>query len=911
MGVFLRSMVVFVGLCALPACADVSATLDGSVYCLANEAMRIEIDAAAGARVRSWRLLPSGREMIALWEGPGEIGGALDDRAVFTSLRYDGAIMHPGPDVAVLRFEANHPSGLSVVKIITLRKGESVLGVRYEWRNGTQAPQRLFIRNFLLPGTQPQTEGHLYWVHGAEPAVAASPTAGGYVKPSEPAYAALWDNTTGDGLVAYAPGVSQFYFWRESKVFPTFEWLYESVPAGKVLTAEVRITGVSEGTEPPDWDKLVAAGSQGVQAARLTDLPGWQDEATLFGVTDEERARGFWLSVGQRHGKSRLPQPLEIDLPLNAARYVAVSINALATKAVPMRVDVPEAWREEVTVSLETLGDDRKELLPLPEGPVRMEDGAACNVWLRVDSTGREAGEYDVPLRLTVGEAAVGLALRLRVWPVAESTKRPFHVRGYSGGFPVWTGGYEVTPEKLKVLDAILAAYSDMGGDVVEWEAVWARLLQHVRVEGTEQTITQFSQDRPEQIDLQHLPDLDFSYYDPWFDLAKRHGVGRVDGYMMHPTDPKLSWYLLTPAVGAAKAEPGTPEAEKVMVWLYSQMKRYLESKGLEGFQCKISDEISPEHIPAHIETAKLVQRAGWRPFTTITGMIARTARYINELNPYCDQWQLAFGLKDDFLALCREKMKLVEESYELKGPWGHYTNGGAVETWGMKVFGEGGPVALSPDQVEGFALLEDGKELATEGGSPWGNTHRGVVITGGSLGQYLYVSPADGSSPDKHRYELRLTVRRPAPDGEPLVKLDPGDEVWCYGGGSSPFRAGYGTGYTYPLMTLHHGFGGYGQWAFYHWNKTERVIWVDEETARVTVSPVYCGYRDGWHDCLLLCQLSPDKLADILGSGEGCPLRVSGSSQEVYSFTTLQTADDPVAINEGRRRALAALGGR
>ena len=45
-------------------------------------------------------------------------------------------------------------------------------------------------------------------------------------------------------------------------------------------------------------------------------------------------------------------------------------------------------------------------------------------------------------------------------------------------------------------------------------------------------------------------------------------------------------------------------------------MTRYLEQKGFHGFMCKISDEISPEHIPAHIETAAIARKAGWRPFT-------------------------------------------------------------------------------------------------------------------------------------------------------------------------------------------------------------------------------------------------------------------------------------------------------
>ena len=157
--------------------ADATATHQGDIFILENQHMRVEVDAAAGARIRSWRLKPSGREMIALWKGAGEIGGALDDRGFFTSARYDASVTQPGPGAAVLRFEARHSSGLGVVRQMTLPDDSPALRVNWEWRNGTQTPQRLFVRNFLLPGTQPQTEQHLYWVNAAEGPVAAEPTA--------------------------------------------------------------------------------------------------------------------------------------------------------------------------------------------------------------------------------------------------------------------------------------------------------------------------------------------------------------------------------------------------------------------------------------------------------------------------------------------------------------------------------------------------------------------------------------------------------------------------------------------------------------------------------------------------------------------------------------------------------------
>ncbi len=294
--------------------------------------------------------------------------------------------------------------------------------------------------------------------------------------------------------------------------------------------------------------------------------------------------------------------------------------------------------------------------------------------------------------------------------------------------------------------------------------------------------------------------------------------------------------------------------------------------------------------------------------------MIARTASYLETMDPYCDQWQLAFPLKDDFLALRDKRYKVSEEDYEIPGAWGHYTNGGAIDTWGKRIFGEGGVVPVDPGQIEEFELLEDDKPLKILGGSPWGNKERGVVITGGSLKKHLYVSAVDGANPEAHTYTLRLKVRREAPDGQPLISIDPTDEVWCYGGGSRPFRAPYHSGYRYPIMTLYHGFQGYGLWAFYHWNQTERIMWIDQDTGKVTLSPVYCGYRDGWHDALLFSQVIADKgrdaLDSILGTEESASLRVGAQSREVYNYMNLTNAGDPLAINEARRRALELLNG-
>ncbi|HJN17798.1 MAG TPA: hypothetical protein QGH10_20025, partial [Armatimonadota bacterium] len=545
--------------------ADVTVSNDGDIYTLQNAHARIEVDASAGARIRSWVLIPSERDLIAVWNGANEIGGALDDRAFFTAMRYRPAIMHPGPDSGELRLEASHPSGLAVAKRLILHRDSPALSVLYEWRNGTQSPRRLFVRNFFLPGHKPQDDQHLYWVNATPDAVEGSPEASNYYVPADPPYSAMWDSETGDGIAALVPGVDKFYFWRGSKEFPTFEWLHEDVQAGKVLHASVLLRAVEGDEEAPDWPALLADPPPEIKTARLTDLAGWKDEAALFAVTDDEREKGFWLSVGEGDGKQRLPESIEIDVPAGEHRYIGVTINALEDFAAPVEFRAPKG----VAAYWQTLGEDRRELLLLPEEPVQFTDGGRETLWLRVG--GAKGATYDATLM--IGDVATNIPIRLRAWEVDLTQARPFHLRGYCGGFTTWTGGYTVDEAKLPRLNGILTAFAEMGGDVLDWNTHWAGFMPGVKLAETGEWLAEVAKANPERIDLNDLPDLDFTHFDPWLEAFKDHGVTRVDTHMMHPGNASLSWRLFGPAIGADRVEAGAPEAERVLVWWFTQMR--------------------------------------------------------------------------------------------------------------------------------------------------------------------------------------------------------------------------------------------------------------------------------------------------------------------------------------------------
>ena len=86
-------------------------------------------------------------------------------------------------------------------------------------------------------------------------------------------------------------------------------------------------------------------------------------------------------------------------LPLRSRRYLTVTLNALKTAELPVKVEIPANWRSNISVSLQTEGKIRRELLPLPETPLSLKSGMREKIWLDVKSDGRAAGDETQPGR--------------------------------------------------------------------------------------------------------------------------------------------------------------------------------------------------------------------------------------------------------------------------------------------------------------------------------------------------------------------------------------------------------------------------------------------------------------------------------------------------------------------------------
>ncbi|HID05970.1 MAG TPA: hypothetical protein EYP10_02360, partial [Armatimonadetes bacterium] len=254
-------------------CAKVMVQSSDNRIVMENEHILVVIAPNGGGRIQRLVDKATGVDAIALWKGDEEIGGALDDRLFFTRAHYRASVMQTGDDIGVVRLEASHPTGLSIAKVISLRRGDNALIVSYAFTNATQKPQRLWVRNFIIPNGAPLTDAHLYWMPLVKKPIEGVPFVSGYYANLRAPWAAIWERKSGNGIIAIVPGVERFYFWQGAREFPTFEWLYPETPAGKRMTASLALAFVHSQT-PPDWDAIAKARLRRLKPARFTDIQG-------------------------------------------------------------------------------------------------------------------------------------------------------------------------------------------------------------------------------------------------------------------------------------------------------------------------------------------------------------------------------------------------------------------------------------------------------------------------------------------------------------------------------------------------------------------------------------------------------------------------------------------------------------
>jgi len=490
----------------------------------------------------------------------------------------------------------------------------------------------------------------------------------------------------------------------------------------------------------------------------------------------------------------------------------------------------------------------------------------------------------------------------LRIWNVALPKLRlPTKYYAFLAHF-----GLPDSPENLRRIRAYLDNLSELRSTTCDWALSSVELARHARVAGTQEPLPEAA--KAGKIRLDRLPHLDLGFFDPWVADSAQKGMTRFEVNVNSSNNGREREAIRLAT--AQTLDPNSKEGWEIVLWLYAELRRYALSRGMKSIWAKVDDEIPPEHLPAWNAGARRYRSIGYRTYTTDTGTIPRNAAWLQTKNATSDAWQVALGATKDFLTLTRHPVSYEPRREKVTLPWAQYTNGDATDTWAtIQPFFTGDRPTHMVDNIEVFA---NGQKLRFKGGSGWGNREHGVAM---EYAGHLYISLPDGSDPSGATIEVAYRLRKMGGKGAPPVRLDPGDEVWFYGGGNSPYRAPYADGRRYAWLACALGMDGYGYWTYLWWNRQDILVWQDTASHQIIVSPSWEGLRDGNEDAAYFLELKrrigdkgADRLRQTLFKSKKALLPLRERRSEIFVWDDIEA--DYAAFNLAKREILRRLSG-
>lgn len=768
-------------LALMPAHAQVTRTEgregDERIVTLENEHLRLVIFSDLGGRIGHMIDLATGEDLLYWDLSPDAVyggqGGALDDR-LNTFEQYAAELPADDPGAVRLVYDVE---GVRIEKTVSLRPGASSIRIDYRFANASQrdlADYSVMTKNFLTPSGGPVTADDLYCI----------PTSRGVRR--IPAFSGSWNypelrekfkrdvgpwnamvSTTDHRALAAAFSSDYFrwfYYWKGGIDYPTYEWVYQPLPAGmqsevsifwhiargldgvshadervvantersdaglvtSVFAGAEALTGATletevqrlpdEGAETlaavalPDiplaqvgsvaipwqpgdgtwvvrqrivrggavvseWEEPIEVGAPSGEyvrepsfpaVAQIAPLPGWERIVVqdLVQPTDADRARGFVAYLDEfapEAERGRHVERVTLDMGRGEIKSIGLRIRALepldnvAVTATPGDLGAGQIevfGVEEIDVSNEAAGKSNligRKLIPWPL--TDLEPGEEAEVWLRVRTSDSDAGRRTAALSIrSRGREAVPIEVALNVRPVALprplliSHEAEHQLMGLPGCWNAEEGRWN---------EEVVERYArDLGEHNVDFEqGFWgwfsyARQPEQVLLATTGETYRDFIAGNP---DYANAPPLDFSYLNPVFDAAIRHGLVRF----------------------STNSSGGLPPTEQTG-WLMAEAARYLRDRGYpdRDIWCKHLDEQPATTFPRMVEEVQWLREHGFRPFSTFHNVLANPS-HMAVLNPAFDLFQGGFSRQEDVAARLGDgTLEPTDETWMYQG-WG------------------------------------------------------------------------------------------------------------------------------------------------------------------------------------------------------------------------------------------------
>ena len=752
-------LLLFVGLFLAQGCIAAESretltveTLDDGVVRVENAFTIVEISPKFGGRLQRLTIKETGDNLL-YWDAKEFLGGLLDDKST-TAMPHDVEILQQDGTQFRIALSVTQPNSTNIRKVLTFRGHTPAIRVDYRYENwGQESLSRaLFVRNFIRPGGVDITEADIYCLSTSGGIVQAnsddllkfSDTSGQMTENIAAPWQAFVNRDRRQGLaVAYLDdSVEAYYSWRESLAYPTFEWFYRSLPAGKametsLLIIPVRLSAVSFANEQvvvnmPDTEGVIevtaswkpqenvilhardldadgqpvasypavdfgnlAAGrtkqvayappgpaakaairqysirsgekdiatfhdtikgntfgtsgvlpAEAMPATKITPLAAWKkDKKWTPVITEADTDRGYALYKyeGDDIGRPLTSMRFDIAPRLRESAFAGfkavkdigqVEVTCLANE------HVTDHWlSQNVQVRLETstpmpanrsgLKGKMYQLRPLERFSPEVDKEE--KIWLTVHGKDVKSGEYafDLQIKPAKGDAAV-LPVKVKVWPVKLPKRRRVSLEA-EHCLTLLPGCYYREDWTLEAIDAYTRNMAEHGVNFVQvypfTNAVWG----YIKIKGADESLSASIQRDPNLLHHSPLPELDFSFFNPWIDTALKNGLYCFSSYAT----------LTDRSLAPAEQTGGLSESINIDVWFWTEVRKYVLSRGYrpEDIYVKVLDEMPADQIPEMANIMQKMKQAGWKVYSTYS-TIFRYPELTRMVDAVSDLWQ-------------------------------------------------------------------------------------------------------------------------------------------------------------------------------------------------------------------------------------------------------------------------------
>ncbi|MCM8808417.1 MAG: hypothetical protein NC926_10890, partial [Candidatus Omnitrophica bacterium] len=200
--------------------------------------MEVVINCSSGARIEKLIDKKTGKNIV-YWDEKG-YGGLFDDRHTFTNAEYKSTITLNRSEKIILKCEVSSAEGIKIKKEFIFEENKDYFTVNYSISNWSYKPFTFWIRNFATPLGKENTEENFYYYWQNEKLISKNFPSEYQENISDGWFAIInKKEKTGFGFWSEFNKLDKFYFWQGSKIYPTCELIYKTLPEGKEMDVKV------------------------------------------------------------------------------------------------------------------------------------------------------------------------------------------------------------------------------------------------------------------------------------------------------------------------------------------------------------------------------------------------------------------------------------------------------------------------------------------------------------------------------------------------------------------------------------------------------------------------------------------------------------------------------------------------